>query len=202
LAAILRKFFHEESTLCNIGILGIDKGEGATALSVGLSTYLHDVRCKKTTMVEMNEEGEFSGIRDSYFGRDYHKTPFEIFKINYYPGVTREQYIKICNMGYECIVTDFGYGYRKSMEDFLRCDKKIVLGSINLWKYKKFVEFLEYIKNFPGVGNWLFLLSGDEEDIKQIQAKYSIQTMNKKFFQNPYHIAEKEAEYYEKILHG
>lgn len=189
-----------QEKICSIGILGIDKGEGVTALCVGLVTYLHEVKCRKTAMVEMNSEGEFRGIRDTYFGQEYERTPFEIFKINYYPGVTKSQYVNICNMGYDNIVTDFGNEYRKSMEDFLRCDKKIVLGSINLWKYKKYLEFYEYIKNFPGVGNWLFILSGDEEDLRHIKAKHEIETLSKEFFANPYHISKKEVEYYEKIL--
>ncbi len=103
-------------------------------------------------------------------------------------------------MEYDCIVTDFGCEYQKSIEDFLRCDKKIVMGSVNLWKYQKYLEFYEYAKNFPGIGKWLFLLSGDEDDIKMIKGKHNIEVMNKKFFLNPYGISETEAVYYEAIL--
>ena len=189
-----------ESRLLNIGILGIDKGEGVTSLSVGIASYLQEVRCKRVAMAEMNGEGEFEEIKNTYFGKNHHEIPFEIFKIHYYPGVTKAQYSKICNMGYDCIVTDFGFDYQKAMEDFLRCDKKIVLGSVNLWKYQKYLEFYEYAKGFPGIGKWLFLLSGDEDDIKMIRVKHNIEVMNKKFFMNPYGISEAEAVYYEAIL--
>jgi predicted Ser/Thr protein kinase len=190
----------EQQGLYNIGIIGIDKGEGVTSLAVGLSVYLHDMRCQRTAMIEMNGEGEFNEIRRSYYGSEYEENPFEIFKVRYYPGVTKSQYAQICNMGYDFMVTDFGYEYKKSMEDFLRCDMKIVMGSINLWKYRKYLEFHEYTKNFPGVGNWKFLLSGDEDDIRMIRAKHGIGAINKQFFMNPYHIAEQEIVYYEKIL--
>lgn len=184
----------------NIGILGIDKGEGVTSLAVGLASYLHEVRCRKTAMVEMNGEGEFSEIRSTYYGADCKEIPFEIFKVSYYPGVTKGQYAQICNMGYDVVITDFGHKYNRIMEDFLRCDRKIVLGSINLWKYSKYLKFYEYTKNFPGVGNWQFLLSGDREDIRMIQAKHGICVFEKQFFMNPYYVSEKEAEYYESIL--
>ncbi len=190
----------EENKLFTVGIIGIDKGEGATSLTVGLATYLQEILCKKTAMVEMNTEGEFADIRSVYFGRNYTQTPFEIFKICYYPGVVKSEYAKICNMGYDCIVTDFGYQYEKYMEDFLRCDKKIVLGSINLWKYRKYLQFHEYTRNFPGVGNWLFLLSGDEEDIRMIHAKHNRKVLGKEFFRNPYHLSEAEVQYYDAVL--
>lgn len=190
----------DESNLFSIGILGIDKGEGVTSLAVGLATYLQEIKCRKTAMVEMNTEGEFDDIRNTYFGKNYQETPFEIFKINYYPGVTKGEYAKICNMGYDCMVTDFGFRYQKSMEDFLRCDKKIVLGSINLWKYRKYLEFYEYTRNFPGVGSWVFLLSGDEDDIRMVRIKHNVAVMNKEFFMNPYRISEAETAYYEMIL--
>lgn len=189
-----------ENRLLNIGIVGIDKGEGVTSLSVGIASYLQEVRCKRVAMAEMNKEGEFEQIKNTYFGKNHHEIPFEIFKIHYYSGVTKAQYSKICNMGYDCIVTDFGFDYQKAMEDFLRCDKKIVMGSVNLWKYQKYLEFYEYAKSFPGIGKWLFLLSGDEDDIKMIRVKHNIEVMNKKFFMNPYGISETEAVYYEAIL--
>lgn len=189
----------EEKELLHIGILGIDKGEGVTSLAVGMASYLQGMRCKKTAMLEMNTEGEFADIRTTYFGKNYKETPFEIFKTSYYPGVTKGEYAKICNMGYDCIVTDFGFSYQKSMEDFLRCDKKIVMGSINLWKYRKYLEFYEYTKNFPGVGNWIFVLSGDDEDIRMIRARHDIIAVNKQFFMNPYRITQQEADYYENI---
>lgn len=186
----------------NIGIIGMDKGEGVTSLAVGLASYLHEVRCMKTALVELNTDGDFDEIREVYFGKECFENPFQIFKIFYYPAVTKGQYAKICNMRYECIVTDFGSQYQKYMEDFMRCDLKIVLGSVNLWKYRKYMEFYEYIKDFPGVRNWLFLLSGDEEDICMLHAKYDLSILNREFFGNPYNISTKESEYYEKILRG
>lgn len=190
----------EENGLLNIGILGIDRGEGVTSLAVGLASYLQEVRCKHVAVAEMNGEGELEKIRDTYFGKNYKETPFEIFKVNYYPGVTKGQYAKICNMDYDCMVTDFGCGYQKSMEDFLRCNRKIIMGSVNLWKYEKYLEFHEYTKNFPGRGRWRFILSGDEDDIKMIRVKHNIEVIHKKFFMNPYKISDTEAVYYEELL--
>lgn len=184
----------------NIGIVGIDKGEGVTSLAVGMSTYLHEARCKKTAMVEMNEDQEFCDIRSCYYGENYEGNPFELFKVNYYPGVTKGEYARICNMGYDVVITDFGSSYNRIMEDFLRCDKKIVVGSINLWKYRKYLEFMEYVKNFPGMGSWTFLLSGDEQDIRMIQTKHGTKALEKKFFSNPYVVTQMEAGYYERIL--
>lgn len=191
---------YSENRLLSIGIMGIDRGEGVTALAVGLASYLQEVRCKRIVLAEMNEQGAFEQIKNTYFGKNYHEKPFEIFKIHYYPAITKSQYSKICNMDYDCIVADFGCEYQKSIEDFLRCDKKIVMGSVNLWKYQKYLEFYEYAKNFPGIEKWLFLLSGDEDDIKMIKGKHNIEVMNKKFFLNPYGISEAESMYYEAIL--
>lgn len=192
----------KESSLLNVGIIGIDKGEGATSLAVGMASYLQEVRCKRVALAEMNRSGEFYEIRNTYFGTDYREIPFEIFRVDYYPGMTKERYAQVCNMGYDCIVTDFGSVYQRAMEDFLRCDRKIVVGSVNLWKYGKYLEFHEYTKNFPGVGNWLFLLSGDEDDIRMIKTKHNIRVMNKEFYMNPYSVSEEEAVYYETILEG
>ncbi len=190
-----------ESEFYNIGVLGIDKGEGVTSLSVGMASYLREMRCQKTALAEMNREGAFDDIRDTYFGKEYKENPFEIFKIDYFSRTGKSQYANICNMGYQYIVTDFGNEYLKCMEDFLRCDKKIVMGSVNLWKYRKYLEFYDYVKNFPGIRNWLFILSGDEEDIRMIHNRFGIKVLNKQHVMNPYQISDVEVEYYEKILH-
>lgn len=190
----------EEMDFYNIGVIGIDKGEGVTSLAVGMASYLQEIRCQRTALAELNREGAFDDIRDTYFGAGYRENPFEIFKIDYYPGTSKGHYAQICNMGYHCIVTDFGNEYTRCMEDFLRCDKKVVMGSVNLWKYRKYLEFHEYVKNFPGLRNWVFLLSGDEEDIQMLRNRFGIRVMNKQYLMNPYHISEQEMSYYEAIL--
>lgn len=190
----------EKTELYNIGIIGIDKGEGVTSLAVGLASYLQEMRCQKTALAEMNREGSFDDIRDTYFGKGYRENPFEIFKVDYYPGASKGQYARICNMGYQCIVTDFGNEYVRCMEDFLRCDKKVVIGSVNLWQYRKYLEFYEYVKNFPGLRNWIFVLSGDGEDIQMMRTKFGIKAVNKQHIMNPYQISESEMAYYELIL--
>lgn len=50
---------YSESRLFSIGIMGMDRGEGVTALAVGLASYLQEVRCKRVALAEMNGESSF-----------------------------------------------------------------------------------------------------------------------------------------------
>ncbi len=185
-----------------VGIMGTGAGEGVTSLVIGLGAYLRKKRGWRVALAEMNESSAFAKIRQAYYGSGYEKNPFEIMKVTYCERAAGTYYTKLCNMEYDCVIADFGADHGRGMEDFLHCDRKIVLASANLWKYEQYLQFHARICEIPGVENWLFLMTGDKEDLDMLRKKHGLNIGEHRYYSNPYQVGKEGEEYYEQVIGG
>ena len=59
---------------------------------------------------------------------------FTIYDVDYYPAVSIGEIPQILNHGYCYLLYDFGVLTEANYNEFLRCDRKIVIGSLAPWK--------------------------------------------------------------------
>lgn len=59
---------------------------------------------------------------------------FTIYDVDYYPAVSIGEIPQILNHGYCYLLYDFGVLTETNYNEFLRCDRKIVIGSLAPWK--------------------------------------------------------------------
>ena len=58
------------------------------------------------------------------------RTYFRIHDVDYYPATGRDEFPALLNLGYRYLVLDFGSLSEADLTEFLRCDKKIIIGSV------------------------------------------------------------------------
>lgn len=181
-----------------IGIISGKKGEGVTTMSIAMATYLSGVKMKKTAIVEFYGNGDIKKIAQSYFAAE--KDKFRILNVDYYDVRDKEKLSFIYNKDYEYIIVDFGAFYKKNIEEFIRCQIKIVMGSVNIWRYSEYLEMCRFTKEIPGSSKWLHILSGDEKDIKSYLKGKSIVGISRISIEDPYVVENRHVDFFQSII--
>ncbi len=181
-----------------IGIISGKKGEGVTTMSIAMATYLSGVKMKKAAIVEFCGNGDIKKIAKTYFACE--KDKFSIFNVDYYSVKNKEKLSLIYNEDYEFIIVDFGSFYKKNIGEFIRCQIKIVMGSVNIWRFQEYLEVCQFIKEIPGSKKWLHILSGDELDIKSCLKGKAITGVNRISINDPYVVENKHVEFFQSMI--
>lgn len=128
-----------------IGIIGTHVGAGSTHFAILLSNYLSECLGMKTAYIECFPQKELIYMEEIYdlcgkatSTRDY----FSLYKVRYYKSIREEKIPKIMSEGFDCLVLDLGVDINKMKNEFLRCDKRIVISNLAPWKSNKVEEFL------------------------------------------------------------
>lgn len=96
---------------------------------MALANYAASGLGEKTACLELGGQQEFGRWKTA--GREGY---FTEAGIDYYPGLDKTQIPMLLNCGYEIIIMDFGDDYRNASGELLRCDRKIILLSLNPWQ--------------------------------------------------------------------
>lgn len=128
-----------------IGIIGTHIGVGSTHFSILLSNYMSECLGKKTACLECFPQNELKYMEEAY-DLDGKATSlndsFSLYKVHYFKNVKEERIAEIMGYGYDCLVLDLGIDLWKKKNEFIRCDKKIVISNLAIWKYKGLENFV------------------------------------------------------------
>lgn len=163
-----RKVISTEYRVELFGIAAGSSGVGSTFFSVLLANYQEGVRNKKTAVLEWNDSGDFEQIETVYCKKSVlnrHTKTFKLLEVSYVKKAGRKELLECVNLDFEIIVIDFGSNFEKFKEEFLRCDRKIVIGSFCGWKVGAFTKLI--INKKREEGKWEFLaLPGNKDMMK------------------------------------
>lgn len=181
-----------------IGIFSAKSGEGTTTMALALSAYLSGVKREKTAVVQINDETDFTEISKMYYGIE--KTRFKLFGVDYFliPEISELSYI--INGAYDYVIIDFGRDFDFYVSEILRCSMKIVMGSVNLWRYGDYDLLCRKLAKIKGSDKWLHIVSGDEDDIREHARRTNIAVMQRADIQNPFVMENRQLSFFQKIL--
>ena len=199
-----------ERSRTTIGIAGCCPGCGVTHLAVALSCFCSSKLRKKTAYLELHERNEISSLFsnenpfscENTFSRGGQialckekQTDASIHRrrIDYYPNVACEQVPVLLNRGYEYLILDLGSSQEAKKSEFLRCDIKLVLGSLAPWKVSYYNNFLKEYSFGDQAGQCIlyFVQSGSRKTTTLFSKEHHISVQNIPFIKNPFQI-EKE----------
>lgn len=116
-----------------------------------------------------------------------------ICRTDYYPLVTADEIPALYNQGYDCLVLDAGTLEEGLLPEFLRCDRKLVLGSLAPWKsreyeafFQKFTDNIDLRKGFD-----YLVQTGNAKESASFSKTHHIYLQTVPFIKNPFRI-EKE----------
>lgn len=116
-----------------IGITGIAPGMGVTSLVVAMAEYCARLR-KSTAVVELSGNRAVEQIIGT-------SEPVEYRRIIWYPNTRRDGIADIVKRDYEVIIYDMGSSFYRIRDEWLRCNKRMVIGSLSPWRKKDYVEY-------------------------------------------------------------
>lgn len=118
-----------------IGVAGASCGMGVTHLVIALANYSVSHKRRKTAVVELSGNHDFEKMTGS-------DKPFEWNHIICYPNAARDEIADIISGNYEVIIFDMGGRYYRIRTELLRCDRKLILGSLVPWRKREFIDFV------------------------------------------------------------
>ena len=213
---------NETKAHITIGILGCHPGAGVTQLAISLSTYCASRRRLRTACLELHKRSELarlipeSALADSIHrhalqcskapdAADTSKAEFFHFRlhgVDYYPNLAPDAVPRLLNMGYDYLILDLGSLNESAAAEFLRCDRKIVLGSLALWKTWSYEEFFKQFNNFTNLGEGYHYLVqvGTFQNHSVFSRQHSISMQEVPFIKNPFHIEKEQFLFFDIVL--
>jgi hypothetical protein len=137
-----------------IGITGTHSGAGVTHLAVLMATYFSEYLGLRTAFLECAPKNEIQYIKNHFF-KEYDESAdaednFSVHRVTFYKNRNVQGIPEIMGDQFDCVILDFGIDVNKYKGEFLRCDKKIIVSSLAVWKVeglRRFIHNTGYIKN-------------------------------------------------------
>ena len=167
-------------------------------MTIAVASYLSGVNQEKVAVVRMGENSEITEISKIYYGVE--KSKFRLFDVDYFLISRPLEMSYVLSDDYDYVVIDFGCEYDLYMEEIIRCNMKIVLGSVNLWRYGEYKNLCIKIKEIPGSDQWLHIVSGEKSDVTEHFRKTKLFGFERIYIPSPYIIENEQIEYFQRIL--
>lgn len=187
---------NETKAHITIGILGCHPGAGVTQLAISLSTYCASRRRLRTACLELHKRSELARlIPESALADSIHRHALQCSK-------APDAVPRLLNMGYDYLILDLGSLNESAAAEFLRCDRKIVLGSLALWKAWSYEEFFKQFNNFTNLGEGYHYLVqvGTFQNHSVFSRQHSISMQEVPFIKNPFHIEKEHFLFFDILL--
>ncbi len=192
-----------------IGICGCESGCGTTHLSIALANYAASKHGLRIACLELHPSDAFTQL--STFtssplssGNVQSMQYFTIYDVDYYPLLQKQDIPALMNAGYDYLILDFGPASAIVYDELLRCDHKLVLGSLAPWRQMHFYDFCQKFLGKEEHEYFCFLvLHGEMHDILTFSKKCRISRkhiFSIPFIQNPFHITKEQFSFLEKLL--
>ncbi len=129
---------------------------------------------------------------------------FTIYDVDYYPLVSHQKIPDLMNAGYQYLILDFGVITESAFNEFIRCSRKFIIGSLSPWKRVSTYGFFQSYDLEKISESFLFLVSyTNNADIVKLSRKVNIPRkyiQEIPFFENPFHITKEQFSFFEKLL--
>lgn len=145
-----------------IGVLGTGRCVGTTHFAVLAAGYFSGVQRKSCAVLEWNRHGDFSRLEKLCKGIKSKDHGCRIMDARYYKDAGIETLLMCKTLGYQSVIVDYGAVSDGNLEEFLRCDRQFVLGSLTEWQLEEFCQFVENGKRKKRSWQALTVFGSDE----------------------------------------
>jgi hypothetical protein len=168
-----------------IGVLPLEKGSGATQLSIMLANYLTAKEREKGVVVFQRKEtvAELGQLMES---REKQHLTIKGMELLAYE---ESQMSRIMNQGYQFILWCFEKPEGEQWEEFLRCHRHLVVCNLTEWHEERLEGFVRENKGMGGFPQWRFLSSfGPKERFRELQRRTGIRIDRIPWCEDPFSI--------------
>lgn len=186
-----------------IGIVGTHKGAGVTHFGILLAQYISECLGRRTAYVEYFPQNEIQYLEYYCNNRciESDENIFKIHKVIYYKSVQEKKIGEIIGDNYDCILLDFGSEFLKGKNEFLRCDKKIVLSSMALWKRQELEKFIEKTSSIKNSDQWTYIIPfAKGNDVKQYSKEFQRLFLEMSYEPDLYKLSEATIHLFQRLI--
>lgn len=181
-----------------ISVIGTHKGVGVTHMAILLANYFNKWLNKQTAFIEYGARNEIIYLQEEY--ENNMDRQFKLDGVTYYKNVHEKDMGNIMCGNYQCIILDLGTDLNKGRNEFLRSDKKIIIGSKSQWKKYQLQKFLnEVSEEHKGAFTYILPFAKDKE-IRNLIKEYDEIFYSFPFEPSPFAISAKTVEMLQKIF--
>lgn len=166
-----------------------------THLAITLCNYCASKQKKSCAYLELHARNEISQLVSLQTLASSKTEPrhFRLHDVDYYPAVSESDVPELLNLGYDYLILDIGTQDEGAFSEFLRCDRKLVLGSLSAWKAWKYEAFFQRIEDNINLREGMDYLvqTGSRQEILRFSKTHHIHMQPVPFIKNPFSI-EKE----------
>lgn len=151
-----------------VAVIGTASGTGTTHTAIAMAHYLAR-QGGGVALAEMNGvPGTFARIQSVAGGSSHHlERKFQIQHVDYWRESARAEVVNLLGGSYRFLVLDLGcYKDNERLEEFLRADIPIVVGSGAEWRYQDILKFAEQLQRHPQ-SKWQYCLPLATLDVTQ-----------------------------------
>lgn len=129
---------------------------------------------------------------------------FRLHGIDYYPKMTGSALPALLNQGYDYLILDLGSQKEADISEFLRCHRKLVLGSPALWKLWKYEEFFQSLGSSVNLGEGFCYLvqTGNTKNLTHTAKLHHVALSSIPFIKNPFRIEKELFLFFDTLLTG
>lgn len=204
-------FFHTKNQrkYFTIGIASVTAGLGATHLCIALANYLASKKGLKTACLEISQADSFEQLKKNckpalLSGTNSAHHNFRIYDVDYYPNISKSDIPSLSNMGYDVLILDFGFPDDTYMDEFYRCNKKLLISSAACWKRHELSSFFEAHPQIKKLESLSFMIPfATMSDMLKIGKTHDLpyhKLHSIPFLLNPFHIGKEQFSFFERLI--
>lgn len=187
-----------------VGVCSTHPGAGATHFSMLLATYFSEWLGLKTAYIDFRDR-EVIGYLKKYFRGNKEKGTYDhnftVGRITFY---NKEQLYKLSEIiggDDDCIILNVGHQFMEHKNEFLRCDIKIIISSLAIWKQDKLDLFVHGFEDSLIRKDWKYVIPFvDEKSLKEGMGRYHINLWQMPYEPDPFTINTGVVKFFDRLL--
>ena len=150
-----------------IGLLGLGPRCGTTHIAIAISNYLSETEKKKVFLLENNRQNDIKRL-NSMLGARNPEAPFTFHRVTYVPFCPETSVKPALELEGDCVVSDFGFDFKKALSQLRLCDIRIIVGTDGLWRINEYEKLKDAGISSNLTSGWrLFVNLGNVKRMKE-----------------------------------
>ena len=124
--------------------------------------------------------------------------------IIYYPDMTIRRLSESDRQQYQHCILDFGCPTSYMLPEFIRCNRKLLLMNVSIWKDPQLEKFALQLQRYHI--SWdhrkIIGMGGNKKDYERLSKLYGIHAVPMPYLEDPFYITSKKFSFFEQIMKG
>lgn len=200
----IRKQRHEVTSKSKlVGVTGVGHGVGVTHMSLIAASYLSSALAYRVAYAEVSHKSRvltYLGDEPIMHGRN---VGYRFKGVDYFPAVCEEGISELETKRYDVVICDLGVIEPNKRMLVKWCDRLIVIGSLQLWRYEEYREYMRdyYIKG-DTLRAGLFGLYLKDEEKRRFEKEFNVPITGVPYMSDPYRLKKEDITAMQRITAG